>query len=178
MLAHARVTPSGARRPPINQRRPFMLELKNIDLATDPLAARYVKTEIVGVTFAQQAGELISLEGPNRYAAGDALITGSTGSHWSVSRQRFDAKYTAVAPTADGHTGQYAARPVPVLARQITEPFTAARSEDGDVLHGRAGDWLLQYAPGDFGVAEQQRFAQIYCKITDSKNPHSRKPAR
>ena len=139
-----------------------MLELRNLDLACDPLAARYVKTEVVMVTFARQAGELISLEGPNRYAAGDALITGSTGSRWSVSRTRFDAKYVAVAPASEGKDGHYAARPIPVLAKQIAEPFTAARSAGGDVLRGTAGDWLLQYAPGDYGVAEQNRFAQIY----------------
>ena len=142
-----------------------MLELNNIDLGTDPLAARYVKTEIVTVTFARQCGELISLEGPNRYAAGDALITGSTGSRWSVSRDRFTAKYVPMPPTGDGHHGQYAVRPIPVLAKQISEPFTAARSAGGDLLRGQAGDWLLQYAPGDFGVAGQQRFAQIYRKM-------------
>jgi hypothetical protein len=33
------------------------------------------------------------------------------------------------------------------------------------MLHGKAGDWLLQYGPGDFGVAEQARFARIYRKL-------------
>jgi hypothetical protein len=142
-----------------------MLELKAIDLAADPLAARYVKNEIVAVEFARQAGELISLEGPNRYQVGDAVITGSTGTRWSVSRDRFVAKYQAVAPTMMGEDGSYAARPVPVLARQIAEPFSAERSAGGDCLHGTAGDWLLQYAPGDFGVAGQERFAQVYHKL-------------
>ena len=142
-----------------------MLELQNIDLATDLLAARYVKTEIVTVAFAQHPGELSSVEGPNRYQAGDALITGSTGSRWSVARLRFDAKYAAVPSAMTGTNGQYAARPIPVLAKQIAEPFTAARSSGGDVLRGNAGDWLLQYAPGDFSIAEQKRFAQIYRKV-------------
>ncbi len=142
-----------------------MLGLKNIDLATDPAAARYVKTEIVAVTFARQAGELLSLEGPNRYAAGDALVTGSTGSRWSVSRQRFELKYAPVPPARMGDDGRYQARPIPVLAKQIPEAFTAARSAGGDRLHGKAGDWLLQYAPGDFGVAEQARFGRVYMKV-------------
>ena len=142
-----------------------MLELRNIDLTADPLAARYVKEEIVGVEFARQAGELISLEGPNRYQVGDALITGSTGSRWSVSRDRFDAKYEALPPTRMGDDGRYAARPVPVLARQINEAFSAERSAGGDRLQGKAGDWLLQYGPGDFGVAGQERFARIYRKL-------------
>ena len=62
-----------------------MLKLENINLAADLLAARYVKAETVEVTFAREAGELISLEGPNRYQTGDALITGSTGSLWPHS---------------------------------------------------------------------------------------------
>lgn len=142
-----------------------MLDPGNIDLTNDPLAARYVKSESVAVRFARQAGELISLEGPNRYESGDALIAGSTGSRWSVARHRFDAKYEAVPPTLTGQDGRYAARPLPVMARQIAEPFTAARSSGGDVLRGNAGDWLLQYGPGDFGVAAHQRFTQIYRKI-------------
>jgi hypothetical protein len=141
-----------------------MLELKNVDLTTDPAAASYVKTEIVTVTFARQDGELLSLEGPNRYVVGDALVTGLTGTRWSVSRQRFDLKYEAVAPTGNGEDGRYQARPIPVLAKRIPEAFTAARSAGGDVLRGNAGDWLLQYAPGDFGIAEQARFAQVYRK--------------
>ena len=142
-----------------------MLELAAIDLATDPLAARYVKDETVSVAFARELGELISLEGPNRYAPGDALISGATGSRWVVSRDRFDAKYAALPPTLAGEDGHYCARPVPVLARQIGEPFTALRSAGGDRLQGKAGDWLLQYAPGDFGIAESARFVQVYRRI-------------
>lgn len=142
-----------------------MLELTNIDLTTDPLATRYVKTEIVTVAFALQDGELASLEGPNRYKSGDALITGSTGSRWSVSRDRFDMKYEAVPPTPTGEDGSYQARRIPVLAMQISEPFTAARSAGGDLLRGNAGDWILQYAPGDFGIAEQARFKQVYKQV-------------
>lgn len=142
-----------------------MRDLLDIDLRTDPLAARYVKSETVDVEFARQAGELVSLEGPNRYQPGDALITGSTGSRWSVARERFAAKYEPLPPAAMGEDGRYRARPMPVLARQIDEPFSAARSAGGDRLYGKAGDWLLQYGPGDFGVAEQNRFAQIYRRL-------------
>jgi hypothetical protein len=140
-------------------------EFRNVDLSKDPEAARYVKSETVTVEFAKVAGELISLEGPNRYRVGDALITGSTGSRWSVSRDRFEAKYAALSPTAQGEDGRYQSRPVPVLARQIPEPFTVERTAGGDLLRGEAGDWLLQYGPGDFGVAEQRRFAAIYRKL-------------
>ena len=139
-----------------------MLELKNIDLTRDQAAAHFVKHEIVDVTIAIANGDLISREGPNRYHAGDALITGSTGDRWSVSRARFDTKYLPVAPLRHGEDGRYQARPVPVLARQMNEVFSIARSAGGDVLRGVAQDWLLQYAPGDYGIVENARFQAVY----------------
>lgn len=139
-----------------------MIDLKAIDLTTDPSAILYVKDEEVTVFFARAAGELASLEGPNRFAAGDALITGSTGDRWSVSRDRFDAKYLPLAGVRSGEDGRYRSRPIPVLARQMHEAFTLERSAGGDVLHGQAQDWILQYAPGDFGVAQNARFQAVY----------------
>ncbi len=142
-----------------------MIELQNVDLTTDPDAARYIKTELVTVHFARESGELQSLEGPNRYAAGDALVTGTTGSRWAVARARFEDKYQPLSGTGMWQDGRYAARPRPVLAKQMIEPFSVARSPGGDLLRGQAGDWLLQYAPGDFGVAAQGRFASVYRKV-------------
>ncbi|MPW21119.1 hypothetical protein GCT13_30650 [Paraburkholderia sp. CNPSo 3157] len=141
-----------------------MLELNNIDLLADPAAQRVVKDETVTVQFAQGDGELMSLEGPNRYTRGDALITGSTGDRWVVSRERFDAKYLpADAGLAHGDAGSYRNRPAVVLAKQMSEPFSLARSSrGGDVLKGTAGDWIMQYAPGDYGVVQAARFAKVY----------------
>lgn len=139
-----------------------MLELKNIDLTRDGTASQYVKDEVVDVVFAKTAGELVSREGPNHYETDDALITGSTGDRWSVSRNRFDAKYIPVTLVRAGEDGKYRSRPLSVLAKQIDEAFTVARSFGGDVLHGAAHDWLLQYAPGDYGIVEDARFRRVY----------------
>jgi hypothetical protein len=138
-----------------------MIELKNLDLRSDAAAQRVVKDETVLVEFAAGAGELMSLEGPNRYAPRDALVTGSTGDRWVVSR---DAKYVpAEAALIHGEPGPYRNRPAVVLARQMNEPFSLARSAaGGDVLRGTAGDWVMQYAPGDYGVVQAARFAKVY----------------
>ena len=115
-----------------------MIELKNLDLRSDAAAQRVVKDETVSVEFAAGDGELMSLEGPNRYVRGDALITGSTGDRWVVSRDRFDAKYVpAEASLAHGEPGAYRNRPAVVLARQMTGPFTLARSAAGGDGLGR-----------------------------------------
>ena len=140
-----------------------MIELTQLDLRSDAAAQRVVKDETVSVEFAAQAGELMSLEGPNRYAQGDAIITGSTGDRWVVSRERFDAKYLpAAAGLAHGEAGAYRNRQVVVLARRMDEPFTLQRSAGGDRLTGMAGDWVMQYAPGDYGVVQAARFAKVY----------------
>ncbi|QQC64531.1 PGDYG domain-containing protein [Paraburkholderia ginsengisoli] len=141
-----------------------MTELKNLDLRQDALAQRVVKDETVNVEFAAVEGELMSLEGPNRYARGDALITGSTGDRWVVSRERFDARYVPTdAALAHGEAGAYRNRPAVVLAKQMNEAFSLCRSVDGgDVLRGVAGDWVMQYAPGDYGVVQAARFAKVY----------------
>ncbi len=139
-------------------------------MSTDSGSRAYRKTELVHVTFAGSGGELQSSVGPNRYAAGDALITGSNGDHWCVARQRFDLKYEPVAPLKHGEDGAYRNRPASVLARQMRAPFTVARCDSGDVLHGAAGDWLVEYAPGDCGIVDDARFCLVYRAI-DSADP-------
>ena len=94
------------------------------DLAADPAAVWIIKDEVVSVEFARQAGALQSAVGLNGYAASDALLTGSTGDRWCVSRDRFDAKYRAEAPTVAGQPGRYRNVPVPVLAKRMPIAFT------------------------------------------------------
>ncbi|HQT25916.1 MAG: hypothetical protein B7X10_02535 [Burkholderiales bacterium 21-58-4] len=146
-----------------------MIELQNIDLRGDPDACLYVKEETVEVVFAREDGEIMSLEGANRYRAGDALITGSTGSAWCVSRDRFDEKYEPVSPLRHGEEGNYRNRPIPVLAKRMDEAFSIVRSQGGDRLEGAPGDWLMQYSPGDYGVTKHSRFVEVYNPVGTSR---------
>jgi hypothetical protein len=139
-----------------------MLPISNPDLVTDPAARLAIKDERVAVEFALQHGSLVSAVGVNHYSPGDALITGSTGDRWCVSRDRFDAKYDPEPPTIRGEAGDYRNRPVTVLAKRMLQPFTVARTAGGDSLSGGAGDWLIQYAPADYGIVERTRFERVY----------------
>jgi PGDYG protein len=141
---------------------------KNVDLRAHADAATFVKNEVVEVTFAVEVGALQSREGLNGYAAGDALVKGSTGDHWSVTRRRFDVKYSPVAPTRAGANGRYSSIPLPVLAVRISEDFAVERSAGGDLIHGQAGDWLMQYAPGDHGIVAAAKFAMVYREVKSS----------
>ena len=145
------------------------LELNNPDLTTDPDARRAIKDERVSVEFAARGGALVSAVGINRYSPGDALVTGSTGDRWCVSRDRFDAKYDPEPPTVRGEAGDYRNRPVAVLAKRMNERFSVARTAGGDFLRGDAGDWLVQYGPGDHGIVERTRFERVYRLIASSR---------
>jgi hypothetical protein len=49
-----------------------------------------------------------------------------------------------------------------VLAKRMNVAFTVERSAGGDLLQGKAGDWLVQYAPGDHGIVAAARFDRVY----------------
>lgn len=132
------------------------------DLASDPAARRAVKDEVVIVEFATAPGELSSAVGPNRYEVDDALVTGATGDRWVVARAIFDAKYVPLEPARAGLPGRFRNRPVPVLAKRMDAPFAIVRRQTGDRLDGAAGDWLVEYAPGDHGLVAAARFAAVY----------------
>ena len=139
-----------------------MRDLGRPDLVADPTARRVVKEEVVAVEFAAAAGVVVSSVGENRYVAGDALVTGSNGDRWCVSRERFDARYDPCPGTPAGSAGPYRSLPVTVLAKRIDEPFRIERAAGGDVLGGQAGDWVVQYAPGDYGIVDRARFERVY----------------
>lgn len=139
-----------------------MLELHDIDLRHDGAARRYSKQETVHVTFAPAPGRVLSSVGFNCYVAGDALVRGTDGDSWCVSRERFELAYEPLAPTAAGQPGRYRNRARTVLAKQMSTAFRCRRIAGGDWLQGRSGDWLLQYAPGDLGVATAERFERVY----------------
>ncbi len=140
----------------------MVLKLESPDLSADSAACWVVKDEVVAVEFAVAPGALQSAVGLNRYAMGDALLTGSTGDRWCVSRDRFDAKYRPEHPLLPGQAGNYRNRPVAIFAKRMTQAFTVERTAGGDLLLGDAGDWLVQYAPGDHGVVAAARFDRVY----------------
>jgi hypothetical protein len=133
------------------------------DLRNDPAARR---TRILALAlpaeFASSDGILTTREGPVAYAQGDALLTGIAGERWPVPRQRFAEAYEPVAPLRAGKPGRYRKRPQIVWAKLMREPFAVELGGVRGTLHGGAGDWLLEYAPGDRSVVSAAAFAQTY----------------
>ena len=79
-----------------------------------------------------------------------------------MPRQRFDETYEPVAPLRPGKPGAYRKRPQVVWAKPMRETFTVELGGGRGTLRGNAGDWLLQYAPGDQSVVSAAVFAKTY----------------
>lgn len=133
------------------------------DLRADP-EARQVRRlpSDVDVCFAAAAGSMATPEGPVCYAAGAALLRDARGRCWPVERPIFDAHYSPVPPTRMGDAGRYRHEPQTLWGRQIGCPFRVYLHSARGVLEGAAGDWLMQYAPGELGVVSAAAFRETY----------------
>jgi hypothetical protein len=101
-------------------------------------------------------------EGKVHAHAGDAILTGSKGERWRVSRAKFTDKYQPVAPTRAGQDGRYAALPIQVAAVRMAEPFEVILADAVSVLTGNPGDWLVDYGDGSLGVIAAEIFTATY----------------
>jgi hypothetical protein len=133
------------------------------DLSGDPAARRARKRPVtVQVRFAAAPGTQRTVEGDVRYQYGDAIVTGAANDTWPVPRARFLATYDPVAPTREGESGVYRKRVALVRARRMDAPFEVELSDGRGTLSGGAGDWLVEYAPGDLAVVDGAIFASTY----------------
>lgn len=133
------------------------------DLAADPRALRVCKKPIpVQVAFAPADGTCETLEGPVRFRAGDAILTGVQGERWPVGREAFLSSYQAVPPTPTGRNGAYRKSAAPAYAMRLDRARDVPVGWQNDPLHGAPGDWLLQYADGTRGVVRDHIFRQSY----------------
>lgn len=101
-------------------------------------------------------------EGLVHAKAGDAIVTGTAGETWRVSRARFPHKYRPVPPLRAGEPGAYLSLRNRILALQMHSPFEVALADGISHLTGRAGDWLVDYGDGSFGIVTQPIFATTY----------------
>jgi hypothetical protein len=133
------------------------------DLAADPRALRVCKKPApVRVEFAAADGVCETLEGPVRFLAGDAILTGVQDERWPVRRDLFMSSYRAVPPTQAGENGSYRKTPTVTYALRLDRPRNVPVGWQHDPLQGRPGDWLLQYDDGTYGVIQDAIFRESY----------------
>jgi hypothetical protein len=132
-------------------------------ISADPrrIFARKLEREIE-VRFTPVACTVQTSEGVVHARPGDAIITGSAGEHWRVSRARFTDKYRPVPPTVAGEAGRYVSLPNRIMAVPMTEAFEVLLADGVSRLTGRAGEWLVDYGDGSLGIVSQAIFATTY----------------
>ncbi len=123
--------------------------------------ARKVPREIQ-VEFAAVACAIQTPEGTVQAQPGDAILTGTAGERWRVTRARFGEKYQPVAPTVAGSPGRYVSLPNQVVAVRMDEPFQVLLSDGQSLLTGRPGEWLVDYGDGSLGIIAAEIFATTY----------------
>jgi PGDYG protein len=101
-------------------------------------------------------------EGVVHARPGDAVITGTAGEHWRVSRARFPDKYRPVPPTVAGEAGRYVSLPNRIIAVPMTEAFDVLLADGVSRLHGQPGEWLVDYGDGSLGIISEAIFATTY----------------
>jgi hypothetical protein len=133
------------------------------DIKADPRALRVRKRpEPLEVCFATADGVCETLEGPVRYRAGDAILTGIQGERWPVKRDLFLASYEPVPPTVAEDDGIYRKIPSEALALRLDRSVLVPVGWQDEPLQGRPGDWLLRYADGSNGVVQDEIFRGSY----------------
>ena len=132
-------------------------------ISADPrrIFARKLQREI-DVRFTPIACTVQTSEGLVHAAPGDAIITGTAGEHWRVSRARFADKYRPVPPTLAGQAGRYISLPNRIMGVPMTQPFEVLLADGVSRLSGRAGEWLVDYGDGSLGIVSPEIFATTY----------------
>ena len=94
----------------------------------------------IDVRFTPVACTVQTSEGLVHAAPGDAIVTGTAGEHWRVSRARFPDRYRPVPPTVAGQAGRYASLPNIMKAKK--KP-------------------IEEKTPGDYGVDAKPRLELV-----------------
>ena len=112
--------------------------------------------------FAKIDGTIDTPEGVVHVRSGDAIMTGTDGHQWRVSRESFAHRYQPIAPTRMGEPGRYRSVPIEVLAIAMAGPFEVVLRDGISQLHGERGDWLVDYGDGSLGVVAAAVFDSMY----------------
>ena len=128
-----------------------------IDLTIDPGAQQVQKKDIpLQFRIAEQPETIETLEGPQPAAVGAYIMTGTKGENWPIPKDEFEKNYNIIGDNTA------AKKPLPIPGKQMQEDFFVTPTWSPNKLHGKPGDWLVQYEPGNYGVVEASIFDETY----------------
>jgi hypothetical protein len=141
---------------------------ENPDLSQDAKAFKTAKKPIpLDFRYAEEGEVIYTRESPAPKGVtvppgGAAVMTGTKGEVWPIPlkpddpAKSFGNTYDILEP------GKAAKKNIPVFAKEMQEPFQVKVSWSADLLQGEAGDFLVQYGPGDYGVVGAEIFKETY----------------
>ena len=131
-----------------------MLDYTGKDLRRADHIVAIKKPVAVEAVCALQDGAVATLEGAMAYRKGDFILTGCAGESWPVTEAYFNKYYSK------DDSGNYISSSYEVLALQADEEFCIR--QNGGLLTGETGDWLVQYETGSYGVVKRELFMKLY----------------
>ena len=137
---------------------------ENPDLSQDPEAFQTAKKPIpLNFRYAEEGEVIGTRENPVTVPPGGAAVmTGTKGEVWPIPLKpddpvkSFGNTYDILEP------GKAAKKDIPVFAKEMQQPFQVKVSWSSDLLQGEAGDFLVQYGPGDYGAVGAEIFRETY----------------
>lgn len=114
---------------------------------------------------ASQDGVCHTKEGEVAYKAGDAIMTGTAGEQWPIAAETFTKTYDV---TSDGLASK---KPIIISADRLDADADVQAS--WGILHGKAGDYVVCYGPGDYGVVDSDIFAETYLHVHNAAAQNS-----
>ena len=95
-----------------------------------------------------------------RAMRGAAIVTGVNGERWPVTRERFERACEPDQGTQAANAGLYLRQAAERLAHQLKAVARVALSGGRGDLTAGAGDWLVEYSPGDRALVCESVFRQ------------------
>ena len=119
----------------------------------------YRKTALTRAKPVETAGICQTLEGPTAYQADDYLCIGVKNEQWPQSRARIEGSYDLIGgPDAQGY---FSYRKKGTVQAQAQDRAFEVAKADGQILAGKAGDYMVTDLTGDW-VVDREIFEQTY----------------
>jgi hypothetical protein len=125
-----------------------------------PLKARPLTED----DFRERKGVIQTLEGVVSFQPGDYLAVGVKNEEWPILRETFEGNYYKVESSSEDEFAYYKLIDNVRLACQIFDTFSVRRS-NGDMYHGKPGDYLVRTNSGSLHILDKEVFEQSYIPL-------------
>jgi hypothetical protein len=112
-------------------------------------------------------GSIQTLEGLQTFQPSDYLALGVKNEMWPMSKYTFEHRYYKVQDSDSEGFARYQRKNGVLYACQITDVFVVKR-QNGDVYHGKAGDYLVKSENDNLHIVDCTIFEASYKPINSN----------